>query len=93
MDLFIGIEEGDGFLFEFGLRRHKKNSDKCIEAVFEKKYYEIFNAEQKTYKTKFVIGVEMDGTSSEIIKGVKVLKLKEGGKIENREDWIIDYEK
>ena len=80
-------------MFEFGLKRQKKNCNKCIDEVFEKKYYEIFKLTKKNYRSKFVIGVEMDGTSSEIIAGVKVLKLKQEGKIENREDWAVNYEK
>lgn len=80
-------------MFEFGLRRQKKDSIKCIDAVFEKKYYEFFKVAKITFKSKYIIGVEMDGTSSEIIAGVKVLKLKPKGKIENRADWIVYYEK
>ena len=90
LDMFMGIEGTMGILFEFGLKRSGKNADKSIKAIFDenKKYYQIFKEVGVQYKERFVIGVEMDSVSKPIITNFKVLKLKENGMIEKREDWL-----
>jgi hypothetical protein len=90
LDMFIGIKPDLGILLEFGMKRSGKNPDKSIEAIFDenKKYYQIFNEIGVQYNENFVIGVEMDSVSMPIITDFKVLKLKEKGKIEKREDWL-----
>lgn len=87
LDLFVGYEEC-GYLFEFGMEK-KRNAEKCIEAIFEKKYYEIFDDPKSKgpYKEKYIFGVSMNAKSADIITRSKVLKLKEDGKLENKNDW------
>lgn len=87
MDLFVGYEKC-GYLFEFGLEK-RKNAEKCIEAIFTKKYYEIFqNPKSKgPYEEKFLFGVSMNAKSSENVSGLKVMRLKSNGNEKNQADW------
>lgn len=79
-----------GYLFEFGMEK-RKNADQCIEAVFTKKFNEIFGDPRAKgpFKEYFILGVAMNAKASEIMKGLKVLKLKPGGKVEKWQDWEL----
>jgi len=88
--MFIGIESIEsklGIVIEFGMKRNGKNAENSIAAIFDNKYYQIFD-DVGQYKERFVIGVEMDSLSNPIITDFKVLILKEKGMIEKREDWV-----